>query len=930
MRWEQRKPLWPVMAALGLLFVLALVAPRTWQGTNSQREKALDVIAPPLASSQVTVRLPVTEITGSREPAVASEPLPIRREFDLDTLLYVRDLLQTVLNQRPKQPLLTSSSPSEPQPKSLERRPVEAFASGLQLRAPQVRVSSPNDRLAMLPRFERASNTLPPSVETTDQQIADFAEILLEAARHPIPTRPVLPTPPPPRVAMLLPQPVSSPAVVQQEAPVIVEEVQTEAKEESADAMNALVEELPPVEPLLRHRPTAFIEELEKLSAGSAGAAWSQQVLAQLRLWIDANTSEQPPVDETLAELQRLFQVGMKQAENLPQPVFHNQWQQAAQALGRRLQIWQLLLDPEQPKIIQAAPIANTLLTVVDEVATCLAEEQNGNDWHQYLLLDRIAAATSEGMELAPLKRTKLAQEVLSRMADPQLTAAQRDFLATPLLVQLHETLRPWASGKVNLETLAALIERYEAGREMRFAGALAQLGQRLKWSDDPRLQALATHLDTHYRGANMRLAMSDHLLNRMVPEQKPIVTPVRDQIAGTKVRGRARTTTKVRIRLMPDPVAWRFGLEASGKVYSDTKSDTWPARVRNAAKMHYQGRKEISIDGQGLHALPAQAQARGRNELIGVDSQLDPIPLVGHLLRDIARQKHKKARPLALNQAKAKVVRQVKQRLDTATDQKLADFEQKFREKVLAPIEQLALLAEPLDMYTTDQRAVMQLRLANTDQLAAHTLRPLAPSDSVISLQVHETALNNAMMGLGLQSRRMTMIELFDYLAEQFGQSDASPPEEMPRKAVIEFAARDTVRIECQGDRVELILSVAELAYRRDKIKNFRIHVHFRPVLSGLDVRLVRSGTLQFSGRRLKTGPRVVLHSIIGKLIEKDQEIHLINEKLLADGRLAGLMVTQLVIEDGWVGLALGPAHPRRTAWRVPVPEVLSTPFVR
>ena len=69
---------------------------------------------------------------------------------------------------------------------------------------------------------------------------------------------------------------------------------------------------------------------------------------------------------------------------------------------------------------------------------------------------------------------------------------------------------------------------------------------------------------------------------------------------------------------------------------------------------------------------------------------------------------------------------------MDATLDQKLEGFEQKFRDKILAPIEQLALLAEPLDMHTTQQRAVMQLRLANTGQLAAHTLRPLAPSDSV------------------------------------------------------------------------------------------------------------------------------------------------------------------------------------------------------
>jgi len=427
-----------------------------------------------------------------------------------------------------------------------------------------------------------------------------------------------------------------------------------------------------------------------------------------------------------------------------------------------------------------------------------------------------------------------------------------------------------------------------------------------------------------------MRLAVSEELLNRMVPQQDPIVTPVRDRVAGAKVLGRARTTTELRVRLVPDEVAWRFGLEATGRVFSDTRSDTWPARVFNAAKLQYQGRKEITIDQRGLHAAPAQAQAQGRNDLVGVDSQLDPIPLVGHLLRDMARKKHSRSRSTAINHAKSKVVRQVKQRMNSATEEKIEMLEAEFREKVLAPIENLALLAEPTDMHTTADRAVMTLRLANTDQLAAHTSRPLAPSDSVLSLQMHETALNNAVMGMGLDGQKMTMLEVFNYFAERFGEADATPPEDMPLRATIQFARRDAVRVRCEADHVELILSVAELAHRRDRIRNFQIHVHFRPVLEGLDVRLVRDGTLQFSGRRLKTGPRIVLHSVIGKLLEKDQEIQLLNPKMLADPRLAGLMVTQLVIEDGWVGLALGPAHPRRTAWRAPTLKVLTTPFVR
>ena len=919
MRWERSKPLWPIVAALGLLLLLSLAAPRSWQELGSRNPRP---VLPPRV--EPSFERAISEPTLAPLPiAQPTEKLPPRQKFDFDTLLSVRDKVLAILDQMPpaEQPAPSSSQP------------------------PQVLVTSERDRLAMIPRRapvrdQLSGPTLPG--ETAKTEVADFAAILLEAAEssEPASTAPTTITAPTicPRLALqptLVDPTENQPTEIRRTETQLVETqpiVETLPVEfDPPQPTKPKLPAPPPVEPPpLRHRPLSLIKALEAFKANSPEAVWSQQVLAQVQLLTEESTTERPEVATTLAQLEQLHVTGLKESTVAIDPTTINPWRQTAEALGRRLVLWRLLLDPEQPTIIEGAPASTKMLPVLSEIASLLEVEQNGSDWREYLLLDRIAAAMSEGISSPALARAKLAQEVLSRMADARLTDTQRDFLATGPLHRLQLSLRSWAAGKVNLETLAALVERYESGREARYAAVIAQLQQRLKWSDDPQLQELAAHLDLHYRGANMRIAMSDKLFNRMMPKQKPIVSPVNDRIAGAKVFGRARTTTQLQVRLLPDPEAWHVSLEAFGKVYSDTRSDTWPARIRNAAKMQYQARTEISLDEQGVHLSPAQATAQGRNDLLGVDSQLDPIPIVGYLLRDMARKKHKKSRPLALSQAKAKVVRQAKERMNSTLKQKVEELEQRFRDKVLAPIEELALLAEPLDMHTTSDRAVMQLRLANRGQLAAHTLRPLAPSDSVLSLQMHESAFNNAMAGLGLDGRRLTMLELHEFLSQRFGRPNAAPPEDLPRRAVIEFARHDAIRVRCDEDRLELVMSVVELAHRRDKIKNFQIHVHFRPVLDGLDVKLVRDGTLQFSGRRLKTGPRVVLHSVIGKVLVKDQEINLVNAKMKTDPRLAGLMVTQLVIEDGWIGLALGPAHPRRTAWRSPIPDVLSTPFLR
>jgi hypothetical protein len=259
---------------------------------------------------------------------------------------------------------------------------------------------------------------------------------------------------------------------------------------------------------------------------------------------------------------------------------------------------------------------------------------------------------------------------------------------------------------------------------------------------------------------------------------------------------------------------------------------------------------------------------------------------------------------------------------MDAEADAKLHALEAKFRENVVEPLGRFALAAEPVDMSTTDERATMRLRLAGEHQLAAHTPRPSAPSDSLASVQLHESALNNALRGLDLDGRRMTVLELHGLLAEKIRRHAETPPADLPERAKVEFAAHDAVRVVCRGDRIELVLNIVELRQGRDNIRNVGVHAFFRPVVEGMELKLVRDGSLQFDGAHLRTGPRMVLHSVFGKLLPKDQEVPVLAERLQEDPRFAGLMVTQLVIEDGWVAVSVGPASPERTAWRTRTTE--------
>ena len=193
---------------------------------------------------------------------------------------------------------------------------------------------------------------------------------------------------------------------------------------------------------------------------------------------------------------------------------------------------------------------------------------------------------------------------------------------------------------------------------------------------------------------------------------------------------------------------------------------------------------------------------------------------------------------------------------MDHEADTKLHKLEERFTNNILEPFGQLALSAEPVDMFTTADRAVMQLRLANLDQLAAHTPRPSAPADSVVSMQLHETALNNALAGLELEGRRFSLARVARFLAAKLGRDDeARRRTDLPARAKIEFAVHDAIHVSFIEDRLELVLNFRELGHGRDKIQNFQVHAYYRPQLDGLAVMMVRDETLQFSGRISENG---------------------------------------------------------------------------
>jgi hypothetical protein len=350
------------------------------------------------------------------------------------------------------------------------------------------------------------------------------------------------------------------------------------------------------------------------------------------------------------------------------------------------------------------------------------------------------------------------------------------------------------------------------------------------------------------------------------------------------------------------------MGLEAEGQVDSRTETKHGPAIFHNAGRAQYLARKLLMLDGRGLRTEDAEAAASSDADLTKLETDLDGVPLVNLLVRTIARQQYDSKADAANWEAEGLLADRAQTRLDDEVDKQLRQSTEKFRTQILEPLQDLGLRPETVDMETTRERLIARYRLAGYHQVGAFTPRPQAVSDSLLSVQIHETALNNVMASLQLGGRETDLPSLFREIARQFRRDNYAVPEDLPTDVTIRLADQDPIRFSCSDDRIHLTLRIAKLDAGEPNVwRDIEVRTSYAPELEGLHVRLVRDGYIRLKGRRLAMRDQLALRGIFCKVLAQHPEVDLLGNILIRDRRLHDLRVTQFVLRDGWIGLSIG-----------------------
>ncbi|MGD9647061.1 MAG: hypothetical protein AB7U73_15225 [Pirellulales bacterium] len=661
--------------------------------------------------------------------------------------------------------------------------------------------------------------------------------------------------------------------------------------------------------------PFDLLEQLESLQNESETREWATAALELLDQIAAVGGPRSIEGLGRLSPLRALATESSPLADRIAERFVSRRLRVAGHALARRLAIWNALsqadaaLESNHEPVVASdrAERGDQLLSCLDDIEKLASTAPAGASWRKYMLVDQLHALAARRGACGDDEARQLARNVLRRLDPRLMTARQRQFIDREAVVALDKELRHWASEEVDLDRVQANLEEYEltarpsAGRQVLADARL------LGYSPEPQARELAKTIEANYRVANLRMSISDDLLQKMMPKQDPRHQFIRQTIMGMEARGQTTTTSNVKIEFVPDDRRLRFVMQVTGLIHARATSEKGLIKVHSRADSDYVVLKNFEFTLDGLHAQPAMADAHTRARLRGIDTPLEPVPLLGSVLEGYVRDRYRNSKRAAERELRRKIMAKVIEQVEKETDTQIVDANDRLKKNLLDPLRSLDLEPKVAALQTTKDRMTIRLRLAGDDQLAANTPRPRAPTDSLASIQMHESALNNIIARLELDGREFSQAELHRWVATKLNRPLEQVDDNLRDDVFLKFAPRDAVRARALEGRVELTLALTELRAEGSRFRNFVVRVYYRPDEASTSGELERDGVVQLIGQRLGPKAQIALRGVFSKTFSKERRFRLLPPRFSKDEQLADIGITQMVIQDGWLGMGIG-----------------------
>ncbi|MDO5580743.1 MAG: hypothetical protein Q4G69_06380 [Planctomycetia bacterium] len=470
--------------------------------------------------------------------------------------------------------------------------------------------------------------------------------------------------------------------------------------------------------------------------------------------------------------------------------------------------------------------------------------------------------------------------------------------------------LNEYSCDQADPEDLLWTFEIYERTSGSDIGEELYRLAWRMKTSHSEACRKFGEAIDVIYDNANAKVYISEVLISRLLPITDPEFDVVNEYILNNPVAGQRRTDNQISIELVPDPSRILMNLLIRGRMIASTSSTVYPATLYNQSFSTYVGRKELEWKKYGILYSPTEVFVNLSNELSGVQTDMDFVPLLGDLIKEVAKGQYELQQPDIQRITQDRIKREVRQRIDQEANARFDATNTRLKERFFGHLDRLGLDLNLQKSRTTEEWILASLRLETNQSLGSQTVEPPTMPGAFADLKVHESTINTFLSRLELQGKIMNVEELLTHLGNRL-QTPFFKNLKLEENANLyfEMARMDPITVRFYEDRILLRLALSAIEWEGRIFEGIKVTVSFRPFEDGSGrPALIRDGMVRIDGP-MNIRAQILLRSIFSKVFPTNEITSLVPPFFERDKRFTGLSTGLCRISRRWFCISI--VHP-------------------
>ena len=521
------------------------------------------------------------------------------------------------------------------------------------------------------------------------------------------------------------------------------------------------------------------------------------------------------------------------------------------------------------------------------------------------------APSGREAMALERNRRMRFLHDRINAVAykfeKTPMTPEQRRVFEKPTLSKWMRLVSTLAGDQTNGLALLYAFERYERLGGGDAGRSLQQLALRMTTSRSDVCRKFGRAFDAVYDNPNVKAYVSEALINRLLPVRDPEFAVVQERVLDNPVVGTRRVDTQVSIKLIPDPNRLLMNLNVNGRAVASTSSAVFSATLHNQSYVNYYATKTIEWRDSGIAYSPAAVSASATNQLNSVETDVDFVPLVGDVAREITRSQYEARQHEIREETRQKTTRETRERFDREANGRFDALNTQLRSNFFRNMANLGLSLRTQRSRTTEDWLLASLRFGSESSLGCQSTEPATLPGAFADVKLHESAVNAFITQLQLGGRRMTPQQTIEYLAVKMNKPQLRNVKiDDAADIAFTFAKTDPIVVRFFEDQAKLTLRFDAIELNDKTWNNIEIEVSYRPVAGENGVpTLTRDGSVEIYGA---ASPReqLPLRAVFSKVFPASKSFAINPEALRNDERFAGLALGLCRVSKGWFAISI------------------------